>query len=131
MRNKKFIIGCLIICIALGYLGYLGYTLLGSSLDYYATVSKLKEQGESIYDQKVQVNGEIVPDSIVFDTENIILKFTITDGDETLKVVYEGLKPDGLENLTDVVLKGKLNDTGVFYASSIVTKCPSKYEVDK
>lgn len=131
MRSRKVIIGGLVICIALGYLGYLGYTLLGSSLDYYATVSDLKEKGESIYDQKVRVNGEVIPDSIVFDTENLTLTFTITDGHESLEIIYEGLRPDGLENQTDVVLEGMLSTADVFHASSILTKCPSKYEADE
>lgn len=128
MKRKKIIVGVLVACLALGYLGYLGYTLLESSLDYYSTVSELKKGGEWIYDQGVRVNGEVVTDSIEYDPQNLILTFTITDGQETLPVTYQGSVPDPFWNQTNVVLEGKIVSTGIFQASSISTKCPSDYK---
>jgi len=127
VRRKRIIIGGLVVCLAIGYLGY---TLLESSLPYYSTVSELKERGDSVYGQGVRVNGEVVPGSIEFDARNLILTFVITDERETLPVVYEGIVPDTFNNQTDVVLEGKLDSTGLFHARSIVTKCPSKYEAE-
>lgn len=117
-------------CLALGYLGYLGYTLLESSLDYYLTVSELKGKGESVYDQKVRVNGEIVSGSINSEPENLTLTFTITDGTENMDVIYKGSMPDNFGKQSQVVLEGKLDSTQIFYASLIVTKCPSTYEAE-
>ncbi|MFC2009507.1 cytochrome c maturation protein CcmE [Chloroflexota bacterium] len=118
-------------CLALGYLGYLGYTLLESSLDYYSTVSELKGLGDSVYNQGLRVNGEVVSDSIESDTENNTLTFTITDGKESMDVIYKGSRPDNFGNQTQVVLEGKLDSTQIFRASLILTKCPSKYEAEE
>ena len=128
MKHKRYIIGGLIVCLALGYLVYV---LLGSSMMYYSTVSELKESRESVYGQMVRVNGEVVPGSIESNTENPVLTFTISDGEESLEVVYEGLTgdvPDAFGDQTQVVLEGKIDSTEIFHASSILTKCPSKYE---
>jgi len=127
VRRKRIIIGGLVICLAIGYLGY---TLLESSLPYYSTVSELKGGGDSVYGRGVRVNGEVVPDSIEFDARNLILTFVITDERQSLPVVYEGIVPDTFNNQTQVVLEGKLDSTGLFHARSIMTKCPSKYEAE-
>jgi cytochrome c-type biogenesis protein CcmE len=128
MKGKRYIIGGLIACLALGYLVYV---LLGSTMAYYSTVSELIGQGESAYDKGVRVKGEVVPGSIESSTENPVLIFIITDGEESLDVVYEGKAadiPDVFGDQTDVVLEGKLDSSETFHASSILTKCPSKYE---
>ena len=51
------------------------------------------------------------------------------------KIVYSGTKPQDFERSEKLVLVGMM-DGGVFYASKILMKCPSKYndnlvEVDK
>lgn len=42
------------------------------------------------------------------------------------KVIYNGTKPQDFERSEKLVLIGKM-DAGVFYASKILMKCPSKY----
>jgi cytochrome c-type biogenesis protein CcmE len=44
-----------------------------------------------------------------------------------LKVMYKGAIPNNFESSTSVVVTGKYTN-GVFRASDILTKCPSKYE---
>ncbi len=45
-----------------------------------------------------------------------------------LPVVYKGVKPDTFEQGESVVAEGRLGSDGVFQASNILVKCPSKYE---
>ena len=131
MKHKRYIIGGLIACLALGYLVYV---LLGSTMTYYSTVSELIEQGESAYGKGVRVKGEVVPGSMESNTENPVLTFIITDNEGTIDVIYEGKAadiPDVLGDQTEVVLEGKLDSSETFHASSILTKCPSKYEKEE
>jgi cytochrome c-type biogenesis protein CcmE len=131
MKRKRYIIGGLITCLALGYLVYV---LMDSFITYYPTVSDLIESGESIYDESVRVKGEVEQDSIQSNNENPVLTFTITDGSESLEVAYEGAKGDIPSNFGDqaqVVLEGKLDSAEIFHAMSILTECPSKYESEE
>ena len=59
------------------------------------------------------------------------LTFIITDGLESLDVVYKGTMPNNFGDQTQVVIEGKLDSSGEFQASSIMTKCPSKYEAEE
>jgi len=125
MKHKKYIIGGLIACLALGYLIYL---LLGSTIPYYSTVSELIESGESVYGKEVNVKGDVVSGSIESNTEDHVLTFSITDGKESIDVIYEGVRPNNFGEQIQVGLEGKLDSSGLFHASNILTKCPSKYE---
>jgi cytochrome c-type biogenesis protein CcmE len=45
-----------------------------------------------------------------------------------LPVVYNGVLPDTFEKSTQVIAEGKLGSDGVFHASLVMAKCPSKYD---
>jgi cytochrome c-type biogenesis protein CcmE len=57
------------------------------------------------------------------------LRFTLRDvkGTATIPVVFRGSVPDLFRKGRDVVAVGKVRE-GVFVATSLSTKCPSKYQ---
>jgi len=124
LRKKRFLIGGIIVFLAIGYLGFMGFQ---SSATYYYTVSELMEQGGSIYGENVQVNGQITPGSVEQEPGSLILRFSISEDGESLPVVYHGVVPDTFKVGSDVVVEGHLNLAGIFQANTILTKCPSKY----
>ena len=98
-----------------------------SSAYYDLTVSELTKQESSIYGENVRVRGQVAPGSIEQEAVGRELKFTITDGEESLPVVYQGVVPDAFKVGNEVVAEGYLNSAGIFQANTILTKCPSKY----
>ncbi len=124
LRKRKFLIGGIIIFLAIGYLGYVGFM---SSATYYYTVSELMEQRGSIYGETVRVNGQVAPGSLEQDVVGRTLRFTITDGEASLPVFYQGVVPDSFRVGGDVVIEGHLNSGGIFQAHTLMPKCPSKY----
>ncbi len=56
------------------------------------------------------------------------LVFSITDGESTLIVSYDGATPQNFNQGQQVVVVGKLISVGTIEASQILVKCPSKYE---
>jgi len=130
LKKKKFLIGGIIIVLAIVYLGYTGFE---SSSAYYYTVSELAAQSSSLDGKNLRVSGQVVDASVEQDIKGRILRFTIVDieGEDSLPVVYQGIVPDTFEGGRDVVVEGRLNSAGVFQANNILTKCPSKYEPEK
>ncbi len=126
LRRKRVLIGGIIVFLAIGYLGYMGFK---GSATYYYTVSELIEQGNSVYGENVRVNGQVVPGTVEQEAQGRILRFTIVDidGDESLPVVFQGVAPDSFKDGAEVVAEGQLNPDGVFQANTILAKCPSKY----
>ncbi|MBI4285533.1 MAG: cytochrome c maturation protein CcmE [Chloroflexi bacterium] len=125
LKKKKFIIGGIILLVALGYLGFTGF--MGAAT-YYYKVSELVALGDSGYDQSVRVNGKVVPGSVVKEAQGRILKFTVADEAASLPVYYEGIVPDTFKEDVEIVVEGKLTSNGVFQAKTLLPKCPSRYE---
>ena len=45
-----------------------------------------------------------------------------------LQVVYIGVKPDLLRHEAQAIMTGRMDDNGVFQASELLLKCPTRYE---
>ncbi|MDX6624874.1 MAG: cytochrome c-type biosis protein CcmE, partial [Solirubrobacterales bacterium] len=75
-----------------------------------------------------QMTGKVVS----YEHDGADLRFEITDrdgGEETLPVSYTGVVPDPFRDGREVVVTGKLTESGTFMAEkdSLITKCPSKF----
>ncbi len=130
--NAKFVIAGLVIVAAIGFLGISSFQ---ANSMYYLTVAELKAQaqaeGAPFFDKTVRVSGPLHKESIDWDAKTLTLKFHIIDGNEMFPVVFVGPVPDTMQNGETVVVEGKYAREGVFNASNILVKCPSKYEADK
>ncbi len=113
------------ILVAIIFLSIMGFK---SGATYYYEVNELLAQGVSLDGKTVRVGGEV---ALGVEHEVGKLDFKIIDivsRDTTLSVVYQGSVPDTFKEGRHVIVEGKYTPGGVFNASSIITKCPSKYE---
>ena len=122
--SGRFLIAAFIVVAAVGALIYIG--LRGSSM-YYMTVAEVKAQGDAVYGDKIRL-GATVEDGSIQSRADGVTRFVVTDGSNILPVSYEGSLPDAFEDGADVVLQGEMAPSGTFEASSLLAKCPSKYE---
>jgi cytochrome c-type biogenesis protein CcmE len=125
MMKKKYIIGGVIILAAVIYLLYLNF---GSSVSYYVTVSEFFERSTELADTNIRVAGKIADDSIKWDAAGLELKFDITEGGKSLPVIYRGAQPAGFKAESNLLVEGKYGPDGIFRATQLILKCPSKYE---
>ena len=124
LRKRKFLIGGIIVFLAIGYLAYMGFE---SSATYYYTVSEFIERGNSSYSENVRVKGQVAPGSVEQEAAGSVLRFTIINGGEGLPVAYQGVVPDTFKVGSEVVVEGQLNSAGIFQAHTLMPQCPSRY----
>lgn len=140
----KFMAGGLLILAAVAYLVVSG-TL--TSARYFITVDEVLANPDYV-GQTVQISGAVIGDTIRYDAENGIIRFTIVnlpaefddlamalnqavnDPNSTrLDVVVENaVMPDLLQHEAQAILPGKLSADGRFYATDLLLKCPSRFE---
>jgi cytochrome c-type biogenesis protein CcmE len=93
-------------------------------------ISVGQAQGGEFVNKRVQVTGNVVPNS--YATEGDVLTFSIYDPDDAqappLPVSYDGGTSATFGNDVTAICTGKIADDGVLHCSELVTKCPSKYE---
>lgn len=124
-RLPYYIGGAIVVAVV----GWLLYSNILNATAPYLTVTELLVEGPS--DRLVRVTGVVVGQTIVWDAEELKLRFDIADEDgASISVEYSGVRPDLLEDGTQAVVEGSLRDATTFDASAILLKCPSKYEVE-
>ncbi len=94
----------------------------------YYTIKELTMEDRSI--SKVKVGGLIKPNSIDINESNRLeVWFYVYQGEDSLKVYYNGTRPDLFKDDAEVVVSGKF-DNDLIIATELQTKCASRYEGD-
>ena len=130
-KQRKFVLGGMVIC---GVVGYLMVTGMRDSMMYYHTPAELVARASadpSWHEMGLKVGGRVAPGTVAFDQRTLDLRFDvldIADGTTTFPVHFNGPLPDTFEEGRDVVLEGRFTQAGVFEATTVLTKCGSRYE---
>lgn len=123
-KKTRLILGVTIVVVLLAYL-----LLTSGTSNQYEVGAALAAKG-TLDGKIIIVNGSLVPGTDNWDPLTKTLKFKMTDGIETMDVVYIGDKPNMPAEATSIqtIVTGKFNNNNVFEAFRMLTKCPSKYE---
>ncbi len=125
-RRLKFLLLGLGVAGTMVFLIVLGVNRPGGFV-YYLTVKEFLDkggQGSGHY----RVNGKVAIGTIERHPSGQEVRFTMTDGKAAIPVDYKGVIPDTFVDDAEVVVEGKLRGDGVFDATTLLAKCPSKYE---
>jgi cytochrome c-type biogenesis protein CcmE len=133
MNNKKFIIGGVIIGLAIVVLAVMGFQ--GGS-GYYFTVVEALEKRADLDQSSLRIQGEVAPGFQVSSlSQNVLftLLYVNEEGETepeagSIEVNYTGALPNNFEAGRHVVVEGHFENDGSFKASQIITACASKYE---
>jgi cytochrome c-type biogenesis protein CcmE len=130
-KERRFMVGGVGIALVVGYLLVTG---LRESMVYYHTPAELVariSQDPTYHEVGVKVGGRVMPGTVAFDPRTLDLRFEvfdIEDGSTRFPVHFVGPLPDTFEEGRDVVIEGRFSGNGVFEATTLLTKCGSRYE---
>ena len=94
----------------------------------YYTIKELTMEEKSI--NKIKIGGLVKPNSIDINESNRLeVWFYVYQGEDSLKVYYNGTRPDLFKDDAEVVISGKF-DNNLITATELQTKCASRYEGD-
>lgn len=117
--KRRHMMGWLIVLVFVAF----SLTAFQSSLTPYVSFAQAKKMPGT-----VQVRGVIAADKIAVLESGKTLQFLLRDeAGEEVPVVYQGSKPEGLEQASSIVAIGKYR-SGRFVAEKLLIKCPSKYQ---
>ena len=125
--RRQVAIAVTVILVAIVYVFITG---LSDTMVYYYNVSEVSERRAELAGDALRVHGQVVPGSIEKDATGLIHKFLIEEGGLTVPVVYRDIVPDTFEDRADAVVEGSFDSSGIFQATFLMAKCPSKYEAE-
>jgi cytochrome c-type biogenesis protein CcmE len=148
----KFFIGGALIIAAIVYLIVSSTT---ANAQFFLTVDELMTRKSEMLaaNKDVRISGAVIGSTIYYDPKTLNLTFTIANipSDNNvidqqgglaavlhaavinpkvtrISVVYNGPKPDLLKDEAQAIMTGKLGANGVFTATELLLKCPSRYQ---
>jgi cytochrome c-type biogenesis protein CcmE len=123
-RPLAFVAGTAAILLSLAYLVYGG---IQQGASYWVTVAELQQRVSGTTPARVRVGGTVAAGSVRWDGSHRQVRFVITDGEHGLPVAYTGVVPDIFSEGRQVVVEGTLGRGGTFDATTLLAKCPTKY----
>lgn len=130
-KNRRFLIGLVGVALVVTYLVWTG---VSETMVYYLTPTELVAKvadDPSFHGVGVKVSGRVVPGTYEQGQGELQHRFLVRDlEDEEVRfpVVYQDILPDTFTDDVEVVLEGRFREDGVFEATSLLTKCGSRYE---
>jgi cytochrome c-type biogenesis protein CcmE len=130
-KQRKFLVGGGTVAALVGYLMVTG---MQDSMVYYYTPSELVAktmQDPTVRDMGVKVGGRVIPGTVSFNQRTLDLQFQIIDIENEVTqfpVRFTGPLPDTFTEGVDVVVEGRFTEAGIFEATTLLTKCGSRYE---
>jgi len=128
--SKKSVYAAAVV-LFLGGLGWLVYSGLDEGSVYFLNVREALAMPAGKLSQ-ARLFGTVAEGDITRPEGGFGVNFTLIDKDEqakTIKVEYKGTVPDTFKPGVEVIVEGGMNPAGsAFAASTLMTKCPSKYQ---
>jgi cytochrome c-type biogenesis protein CcmE len=108
----------------LGVAAALVLTALNDNIVFFYSPSQLAEK-KPAPDRRLRIGGLVEQGSVKKEGE--IVRFTVTDMQKTVPVVYRGLLPDLFREGQGVIAEGSLGSDGVFTAREVLAKHDENY----
>lgn len=130
-KNGRFMVGLVGVAAVVTYLIWTG---VSETMVYYLTPVELMQRVEadpSFREVGVKVSGQVVKGSYERVEGELLHRFVVhdlADASVTFPVEFRDALPDTFTDDVEVVLEGRLRADGVFEATSMLTKCGSRYE---
>ena len=121
-----------------GSLTYLLSTSMSEQIEYYHGADAVIVNRAELSGQRFRMGGLVVKDSIFQKKGTLDYQFQVRPlpqmlehpeaADRSVTVRYMGVVPDTFKDDAEVIVSGTLQQDGVFTATDLLAKCPSKYE---
>lgn len=123
-----------IIIIALVVIGAGAGLLLSissESMTYYYTPSEIMAAPTEYQTKTIRLMGQVAPGSVTWKPATTELSFNLTEtGNEAIRIVYYGAKPDMFREKQGVVAEGTMSSDGLFKADKLLVKHSEEYKVE-
>jgi cytochrome c-type biogenesis protein CcmE len=121
----KLALGGLIVTVVTCYMAYQG---AATSWQYYLTVDECMEGSAKLDGSRLRVHGQVVLGSLQIAPNRNLAEFQLAGQRTHLNVITNGTIPDNLKEQIEVVVEGRLIDSGTLGGERVLTKCASKYQ---
>ena len=125
VRRKKLNI-IMLVLVVLGLVVSLVLYALRQNINLFYTPTQIVNN-EAPVDVLIRVGGLVENGSFKRESDSLKSEFRVTDIDNTMTIVYEGILPDLFREGQGVVARGKLSKQKTFLAEEVLAKHDENY----
>ncbi len=124
-KHQRLVLALLAVVAIVGA-GLLAMSALKDQAAYFYTPADAKRDHVQP-GQAVRLGGMVEGGSIRRAADGVTIDFTVTDGKDTVPVVFRGITPDLFKENSGVVAEGRFDASGRFVADNILAKHDERY----
>ena len=121
-RFIKVLISITFLSIAIGLI----LIALQDNLVFFHSPSEVKEK-KFLSTQRIRVGGLVIKNSVNFSPSKAVVSFQITDLNENLQIIYQGILPDLFREEQGIIAEGYLISEDSFEADQVIAKHDENY----
>ncbi len=126
-RKRRRLLAVATLLIAGGVMAYLAFGGIGENLVYSWSPTELREAGPRAVGATVRLGGLVEPGSIKRQEDGLTMRFTVTDGKQSVPVVAQTVPPAMVREGIGVVVEGTMSHDGHFETSRLMVKHDNEY----
>ena len=119
--NKNFIF----ILFGISLITYSSVQIASSNTIFYYTTTEAYENVDVFDSERLKLGGFVVSDSVA-KTTNAETRFTVTDGNKVVTIIFDGFIPDLFQEEMGVILDGYFQNE-IFYSDDMLVKHDNEY----
>ena len=124
--RKHRLIGVLVIIIGVGAATTVTMNSLNENMLFFVSPTDVKEQSLPA-GKRFRLGGLVADDSVSRASEGLAVTFVVTDGAETVDVIFDGILPDLFREGQGIIAIGELAPEGHFEAAEVLAKHDENY----
>lgn len=124
-RKQKRLLSIALIGAVLALAVALAAIALRDEIVFFYDPTEVVTEGKINPGQRFRIGGLVEEGSVA--RSDALVEFRVTDGQNTIKIEYDGLLPDLFREGQGIIAEGSLDNLGVFKADTVLAKHDEKY----
>lgn len=124
-RKQKRLLSIALIGAVLALAVALAAIALRDEIVFFYDPTEVVTEGKISPGQRFRIGGLVKEGSVT--RSDALVEFRVTDGQNTIKIEYDGLLPDLFREGQGIIAEGSLDNLGVFKADTVLAKHDEKY----
>lgn len=124
--RKRRLIGLLVILAGVSIASAVTIYSLRQNMLFFVSPADISEQNLPM-GREFRLGGLVVPGSVQRASDGLAVKFTVTDGAESVDVTFDGILPDLFKEGKGVIARGELQTPEHFVAHEVLAKHDENY----
>ena len=124
-RKQKRLLSIALIGAVLALAATLAAIALRDEIVFFYDPTEVVTEGKVSPGQRFRIGGLVEQGSVT--RSDALVEFRVTDGQQSVKIEYDGLLPDLFREGQGVIAEGSLDTLGIFKADTVLAKHDEKY----